>query len=385
MASTGFAKATHNICGALHAFGHEVHVLGVNYYGYPHEFPYKIYPAYAGGDLLGFKLLPQLVKELKPDIVILQTDPWHVSGYLTPFDDAPLSLTENVQFIGVIAVDGKNTDGTMLNDLDHVVFWTEFARDEAVKGGYIGTSSVIGLGVDTSIFNPVPRASAREQFNFDNILAKRGFAPDVFMVGCVGRNQWRKRLDLTVEYFAEWVHDYNVEDAVLWLHVNPTSRDAWDLKGLVKLFDVEKQVLIPNLTGNGVFESQMAVLYNSMDLLFSTTLGEGFGLPMFEAMACGIPLLAPRWSALGELATTGALLADCTSIAVHPEQVNTVGGVMDRRSTVALLHTLYSDSVLRGRLSEQALKLASSRKFDWQEIGSQYLGMIDARVGVHAV
>jgi hypothetical protein len=37
------------------------------------------------------------------------------------------------------------------------------------------------------------------------------------------------------------------------------------------------------------------------DVMLFTTQGEGFCLPAFEAAACGTPIVAPRWSALGEL------------------------------------------------------------------------------------
>jgi hypothetical protein len=35
--------------------------------------------------------------------------------------------------VGAIAVDGKNCRGADLNGLDHVIFWTKFAEDEARK------------------------------------------------------------------------------------------------------------------------------------------------------------------------------------------------------------------------------------------------------------
>jgi glycosyltransferase involved in cell wall biosynthesis len=42
-------------------------------------------------------------------------------------------------------------------------------------------------------------------------------------------------------------------------------------------------------------------LYNAADLVISTTLGEGHGLSLTEAMACKIPVLFPRHSAIEEL------------------------------------------------------------------------------------
>ena len=53
VASTGFARATHKICDVLRET-YEVHVLGINYHGDPHPYPYTIYPAWVPfGDAMG--------------------------------------------------------------------------------------------------------------------------------------------------------------------------------------------------------------------------------------------------------------------------------------------------------------------------------------------
>lgn len=44
----------------------------------------------------------------------------------------------------------------------------------------------------------------------------------------------------------------------------------------------------------------MGHLYNSVDAYITTTLGEGFGHTIVEAMACGLPVIAPNSSAIKE-------------------------------------------------------------------------------------
>ncbi len=43
--------------------------------------------------------------------------------------------------------------------------------------------------------------------------------------------------------------------------------------------------------------SQLAELYQSADCFISTSRGEGWGMPILEAMACGVPAIATAWSA----------------------------------------------------------------------------------------
>ena len=42
---------------------------------------------------------------------------------------------------------------------------------------------------------------------------------------------------------------------------------------------------------------QLGVLYRSADCFVSATRGEGWGMPILEAMACGLPVIATNWSA----------------------------------------------------------------------------------------
>jgi glycosyltransferase involved in cell wall biosynthesis len=47
--------------------------------------------------------------------------------------------------------------------------------------------------------------------------------------------------------------------------------------------------------------NELVDLYNSADLYVSTSLNEGFGLPILEAIVCGCPIVTPHNSAMIEL------------------------------------------------------------------------------------
>lgn len=57
-------------------------------------------------------------------------------------------------------------------------------------------------------------------------------------------------------------------------------------------------------------DEELAILYSCADALIYTTLYEGFGLPIIEAMACGTPVLTSNVSSMPEIAGGAAVLTD---------------------------------------------------------------------------
>jgi glycosyltransferase involved in cell wall biosynthesis len=49
----------------------------------------------------------------------------------------------------------------------------------------------------------------------------------------------------------------------------------------------------------------MAHLYNSLDVLMNASSGEGFGVPIIEAQACGVPVLTHNATSMTELTFYG--------------------------------------------------------------------------------
>lgn len=364
--SSGFERATRYTTRAL-MDEFDVTILGLNYVGDPHNYPCKVYTCWPGGDFSGLGRMQEIVGRVQPDVIVIQQDPWNFPAYLE-------QIVEGIPVIGAIAVDGKNCRGAMLNGLDLAIFWTEFAREEARLGGHTGKSAVIPLGVDLDIYKPVPdRAALRDEMKMRQVFKLKGLSPDPFIVGVVGRNQPRKRLDLTIEYFAEWVNSREIEDAGLWLHVAPTGDAAYDLKQLAEYYGVMKYVMVPDIDPHyGVTEARLARSYGLFDCLLTTTQGEGFGLPMFEAMACGVPLIVPDWSALGELTKDAAITVPCLTTAATIGSINSIGGIADKDMTVEALDLLYRDRTTREHCRERGLALVAQPKYRWENIGREF-------------
>lgn len=348
---TGFSRCTHAVCDHLHSLGWNVHVLGINYYGDPHKYSYKIYPCYqpvdGGHDKFGVTRLPLLIDRIKPDIVVILQDPWNINGYFQELEEweelkrrAGVEVSSRPKIISWLAVDSKNQHSEHLNKLDHIIVWTEFAVEEIKRGGYEKGISIVPLGVDTDIFRPIPKSEARQR-------TCAGVVKDTdFVVGFVGRNQVRKRLDLLIQYYAEWRSQYKITDSWLYLHVAPTGERGYDVRSLIRYYGLTGSVLMnePSV-GQGEPELLMPYVYSAFDVFMSASQAEGWNLPALEAMACGTPCILADWAGHDWAKGGSALLIPCTSTAMTAPQngrLHTIGGIMDKENAIDVLHSLYT-------------------------------------------
>lgn len=374
VASTGFARCSHAVCDALHSAGHEVHLLGINYFGDPHSHSYPVYPCVqptdGGHDRFGVCRLPRLAKRLNPDVIVILQDPWNIPGYI----DALNQYEVTTPVVGWLAVDAKNQKSTDLKGLSSVVVWCDFAKTELRRAGYEGPLSIIPLGVDHSKFYPVDQAESRA------LVCPDSLPSGAFIVGAVGRNQPRKRLDLTIQYFAEWIHSGlpGTDNTYLYLHVAPTGETGFDIVSLAKYYGIESRTaLLQPPAGVGYTDDHMRAVYNSFDVYLSTSQGEGWGLPSLESMACGIPCVLPKWAAYEDWASA-AMLVECSSNAVNAplnSMAYTLGGIPDCDGVVNVLSELRNRDSLRTRLSHEGLTLAKS--FSWRRTGELFTSHLE--------
>jgi len=164
-------------------------------------------------------------------------------------------------------------------------------------------------GVDTTLFQPnvldVNGVSPRDLF---------GVPADAFVVGMNAANKGnikiRKSFPQAFAAFGMFVRDH--PDAVLLVHS--------EMPGLgsgVHLPRLAEACGIP--AGNIIFTEQyaykmglspqaMVALYQAMDVLLAPSMGEGFGIPVVEAQACGVPVIVSDFSAQPELVGSGWLV-----------------------------------------------------------------------------
>jgi len=97
-----------------------------------------------------------------------------------------------------------------------------------------------------------------------------------------------------------------------------------------------------------VDEPSLAALYASASVLAFPSLYEGFGLPLLEGMARGVPAVVGRTGALPELGAGAALVVDAE----------------DAGAIAAALERLLADEPLRRQLGEEGIRRAAGYTWD---------------------
>lgn len=150
------------------------------------------------------------------------------------------------------------------------------------SAGVTGYPDHLPHGLDTNVFRPHPRNECRKE------LRENGWKDlhsTSFMVGIVATNQKRKDWALGMKT-CRILLDRGL-DVRVWAHTDHLTRE-WDFAQLVTDFSLQGRVVI---TMSNYSDTQMARMYSACDVTLGIGLGEGFGYPLAESIACGTPAL----------------------------------------------------------------------------------------------
>jgi D-inositol-3-phosphate glycosyltransferase len=255
-----------------------------------------------------------------------------------------------------------------LNQYDRIIVPDAFCARELVAAGLTRPPAVIGHGVDLQVFHRTDRVEARRSV---------GIADDWYVVGCVNGNYRRKRIDLTVRYFALWARS-KPANVKLYYHGPHRSAEGWDVPQLCRHYGIADRLVSPagSDPSSRVSEYTLRAIYNAMDVHISTSYGEGFGLTVAESMACGVAQIIPEHSAFSEWPRGAVHHVECTSVytAAGGEQdgQNTIGHIADEAQFIDALDRVYLDGAYRARLGQLAEARIREDRFRWKMVASRF-------------
>ena len=204
-------------------------------------------------------------------------------------------------------------------------------------------STLVGNGVDTSRFNPVPTAR-------DTLHAQPGRT-----VLALGGIEARKNTLGTLRAFLRLMAQGDHPDLRLVVAGGATLLDHSRTR---RAFDeiLRSSVHADRVQLAGVVDDAgMPSLYRNAAMLCFPSLQEGFGLCVLEAMACGIPVIVPHGAPFDEY------LRDGDAILVDPAD--------DLSIADAMLRALGAEAVRHARRNGPV----RAAHFDWQRVAARHL------------
>ncbi len=215
--------------------------------------------------------------------------------------------------------------------------------------------SVIPLGVNQTTFNSLSPEKARAA-----VAASFGIRSSYFLM--VGTLSPRKNLSALLKAFAYLRDSENLQ------HTLQIVGDiGWKMEGLERTVNDLGLGEAVRFLGY-VADEDLRCLYICAEALIVPSLGEGFGLPVVEAMACGCPVIAARAGSLPEVVGQAGLLCDPTNPSSIADQ----------------MLTLVQDPELRGLL--RTAGLARADMFSWKRTAELTLDIyVNSRVQKRSV
>jgi glycosyltransferase involved in cell wall biosynthesis len=244
------------------------------------------------------QLLNKVVTELKIDAywvpnplmmnVVLPTDLCNVTIFATIYDIIPLIMPEDYIYSWQKAqnTEYKRRIETLPNWADKLIFISESSKIdfERIDARVNCKSVAIPLAVDYTKF--YPHISSINKNKNPYILYTGGFDP-------------RKNMVKAIKAFSHLIKDEPKEFENLKFYLvcacNEETRETYE-RLAAKLGILDKLVL----TGY-VEEDVLVNLYRGASVFFFPSRYEGFGLPVLEAMACGLPVVTTNVSSIPEV------------------------------------------------------------------------------------
>jgi glycosyltransferase involved in cell wall biosynthesis len=190
-----------------------------------------------------------------------------------------------------------------LKECKWVIAPTQFGQRVIEEAG-IADPLYVPCAFDPAVMykSKVDRDILRKQFG--DIIKKD--LTGKFLVNVVSANSGkRKNFPAILEAWKKFnsIHP----DAVMYLHAEVTGLWGYgdDLPGMMELYGIEdKSVAIVNqyAYNTGLVGSDyLNLMYNTSDVHLNCCVGEGFGLPIVDAQACGCPTVVPDFAGAGEI------------------------------------------------------------------------------------
>jgi glycosyltransferase involved in cell wall biosynthesis len=270
----------------------------------------------------GAGIFNDVLLDFQPTHVIDIRDSWH---FEYQFRSPLRKYFAHVVMPAVDAIPQHKTWLDMYATADKLLSYTDWGIDVLNEAGLKNTHAAA---------SPCSSAEYRPLSEEQKADIKKAIGlGDITVVGTVMRNQRRKLFPELFRDFSRYLRESKRKDVFLLCHTS--NPDTWELDELLLEHGVMDRVLFTYVcrnpqckniefsfyrgifsscqkcgngnsstftnTQNGIPNEAMNLVYNAMDVYVQYAICEGYGMPLGEAIACGIPVMGVDYSAMSEI------------------------------------------------------------------------------------
>lgn len=294
---SGYMSLSLPICIKLVEAGHDIKAIGLGNKGEQHPFPFSIFPV---PDVVSVMKTAQLLySSWQYDVMVVALDIPIQEGMIGAMVNRPF------KYVGLFPIESDPlcfSWSMVLQAMDKPFIISEFGEHEAHKR-YIDNAKHAPIGIDTDFW----RVPSQDEYN--TIRESFGIKQDEFVILTVADNQERK--NLAANFRAVSIFAKTHPNCRYMLVTREKSPAGWKLRELgLDPFGVGDE----EATKQGhsiadklmIFERGMPTqvlwqFYAMSDAFLLLSKAEGLGLPIMEAMSCGVPVVGTDCTGISEL------------------------------------------------------------------------------------
>lgn len=233
-------------------------------------------------------------QDYKADCVFTFQNPW-------PIDPNWLFKVKNwIAYIPIEFEDVSIPNYQRLSKAYRLISLSHFGHDMLLKKGL--HSELILEAVDTKVFHPEDKMAVRKEVGLPT--------EDMFIWGMVAANKDnppRKSFQHCMDAFKKFSDNHPDKKTAMYFHVLLQQQGGFPIQDYAAHLGISKQIYFTPFY-DLMMKSPHPVInkyMNTFDVLLNPSSGEGFGLPVYEAQAVGVPVIVNDWTAMPESVIPG--------------------------------------------------------------------------------
>lgn len=289
--TSGYAQQMHDLLPKIKDLGHEVAISC--FYGLE------------GGkiSLDGITCYPKIADTWGSDAAVLHQKDFNADIVIS-FQDIWVMDVNNLRkiknWIPMLPVDHDPVPPAVLDRARlayRIITHSKFGYDQLKKKGV--HSTYIPLLVNTDIYKPMDKKECRKQM---------GIPEDIFLFGMVSANKDfppRKSFQEVMDAFVVFLKDRPLSG--IYFHTFVNQPGGFPIMEYAKFLGIERHIFTVDQYQEllNTDKSKMALIMNGLDCLLAPSTNEGFGVPIIEAQACGVPVITNDFTSMPELVEVG--------------------------------------------------------------------------------